>query len=236
MDALIYFFGNLGLLNLFLALASFLLGLILGWFAWGRLAGAHKNCSSGLDAAKSRIKTLEAQIASQKSGDDSTALKAKLDACGDANIDLEAQLEACKKSRLDLEAKVSSLEGDLGSASANKGSITPATNDSALREKNMNFFEDEIKSGKIRKDETYGLLYNEKPDEVDDLTRIKGVAGVLNKTLNDYGVFKYRQIALWSPQICEDFSEKIAFKGRVERDNWIDQCKQFHEEKYGEKI
>lgn len=107
-----------------------------------------------------------------------------------------------------------------------------------LREKSMSYFSEDLKSGKLREDEKYGLLYTVNLDkkEADDLTKIKGVGNVLNQTLNDFGVYKYRQIALWTPQICEDFSEKIAFKGRVERDDWISQCKQFHEEKYGEKI
>jgi len=102
----------------------------------------------------------------------------------------------------------------------------------------MAFFAEDLASGRLREDEKYGLLYTERleGDEADDLTRIKGVAGVLNKTLNEYGVYKFRQIALWTPQICEDFSDKISFKGRVERDDWVGQCKEFHHEKYGEKI
>lgn len=218
MDALVYFFSQLLTLNILLALVAFLLGLFFGWLIWGRRSKVEVNaqgCSSG------------------------DSCSADLDACNKAKADLEAELKACMSARANLEKKAGKLEGDLDSAKSDTKSLkadSGGTEASALREKNMNYFSADIASGKIKNDETYGLLYTAAPDDVDDLTRIKGVAGVLNKTLNDYGVYKYRQIALWTSQISEDFSEKIAFKGRVERDDWVGQCKQFHEEKYGEKI
>jgi len=195
-------------------------------------------------SAKSKIAELEAQLSSAK---------------GDLNNNnSDAELATAKSRITELEAQLASAQGDLdtcrndlGTCQADLGNCktdlenaqsqpAPAASggDEELRNKSMQFFAADLESGKLKKDEKYGLLYTSAvdKDEQDDLTKIHGVAGVLNKTLNDYGVYKYRQIALWTPQICEDFSERISFKGRIERDNWIDQCKQFHEEKYGEKI
>lgn len=278
MDALTYFFFNLGLLNILLALISFILGLLLGWLLWGKLKGQinsyitqQNKDQSEINSLRSRNQAMSAQLAKTTSND---SLKDEYDQCKSRRLKLEAeqkddhsliadlrsQLEECEASSNDnssaeelaacqqkcasLEEERSELQSKMASQSfsASAASIpvaaalTPAPSAPATNAKSRDFFASDISSGKMVEDEKYGLLYNSAPDEVDDLTKIKGVAGVLNKTLNDYGVFTYRQIAIWSPQICEDFSDKISFRGRIERDNWISQCKGFHQEKYGESI
>ena len=94
----------------------------------------------------------------------------------------------------------------------------------------------DVSTGKARVDDTLGLLYNERPDEEDDLTAIKGVAGVLKGKLNDFGVYRYRQIAGWNDAIIAEFSTRLSFKDRVQRDDWVGQCKALHKEKYGEDL
>lgn len=146
----------------------------------------------------------------------------------------KSEVDDLKKKNADLEATIRDLKSKLSDCEASLECDAKASEEQEACPRS--FFNDAIESGKMREDEKYGLLYTSTPDKIDDLTRIKGVAGVLNKTLNDYGIYTFRQIALWTPQICSDFSEKIAFPGRVERDNWIEQCKTFHKEKYGEVI
>ena len=59
----------------------------------------------------------------------------------------------------------------------------------------------------------------------DDLTRIKGVEKVLERTLHKVGVFYFWQIAEWSPEDVRHVDEKLtSFHGRIERDHWIDQA------------
>lgn len=63
------------------------------------------------------------------------------------------------------------------------------------------------------------------PDgEADDLTAIKGIGPKLAEMLNDLGIYHYRQIAAWTPQDGEWIDDKLAFKGRVARENWIEQA------------
>ncbi len=60
----------------------------------------------------------------------------------------------------------------------------------------------------------------------DDLKRISGVGAVLERLLNDLGVYYFFQIASWSPADVKHVDDRLAsFKGRIERDNWIDQAK-----------
>jgi len=122
----------------------------------------------------------------------------------------DEELAACKRKCAELEAERGGLESKIAtlSASAVSNPVEPVVNETAS--KSRAFFASALESGKMKEDEQYGLLYTSAPDEVDDLTRIKGVAGVLNGTLNEYGVYTYRQIALWTPQICEDFSDRLS--------------------------
>ena len=59
----------------------------------------------------------------------------------------------------------------------------------------------------------------------DDLTQISGVGPVIVKKLNDLGITEFAQIAKWKKAEIEDFDEKLSFKGRIERDDWIKQAK-----------
>jgi predicted flap endonuclease-1-like 5' DNA nuclease len=59
----------------------------------------------------------------------------------------------------------------------------------------------------------------------DDLTQIKGVEKVLERTLHKVGVFYFWQIAEWSAEDVRHVDQQLtSFKGRIERDHWIDQA------------
>src|SRR5215469_3293634 len=59
----------------------------------------------------------------------------------------------------------------------------------------------------------------------DDLTRIKGVKRVMERTLHDAGVFYFWQIADWSEEDIEHMHDLLPeFKGRIERDEWVEQA------------
>ncbi|MEL6235410.1 MAG: 50S ribosomal protein L21 [Pseudomonadota bacterium] len=60
--------------------------------------------------------------------------------------------------------------------------------------------------------------------EADDLTRISGVGPGLNAKLNDLGVFHFHQIAAWGADEIAWMDDKLSFKGRIERDEWIAQA------------
>ena len=59
----------------------------------------------------------------------------------------------------------------------------------------------------------------------DNLTRIKGVKRVMERTLHDAGVFYFWQIADWSEEDVEHMHDILPeFKGRIERDEWVEQA------------
>jgi NADH-quinone oxidoreductase subunit E len=61
--------------------------------------------------------------------------------------------------------------------------------------------------------------------QADDLKRISGIGPGIEKTLNDLGVFYFRQIAAWTPENVAWVDQHLRFKGRIEREGWIEQAR-----------
>jgi len=59
----------------------------------------------------------------------------------------------------------------------------------------------------------------------DDLSQISGVGPVIVKKLHALGVTTFAQIAAWTPEDVADMDEKLSFKGRIDRDGWLEQAK-----------
>ena len=64
-----------------------------------------------------------------------------------------------------------------------------------------------------------------KADGGDDLTQISGVGPVIVKKLHGFGITTFAQIAAWTPEDVADMDEKLSFKGRIDRDDWLKQAK-----------
>lgn len=60
----------------------------------------------------------------------------------------------------------------------------------------------------------------------DDLKLLGGVGPALEKKLHAAGVTSFAQIAAWTPADVAAFDEKLNFKGRIEREGWIEQAKE----------
>lgn len=63
-----------------------------------------------------------------------------------------------------------------------------------------------------------------KTEGADDLSQISGVGPVIVKKLNALGVTTFAQIAAWTPEDITDMDEKLSFKGRIDRDDWLKQA------------
>lgn len=63
-------------------------------------------------------------------------------------------------------------------------------------------------------------------DGADDLKKLSGVGPALEKKLNAAGVTSFAQIAAWGEADITEFDEKLSFKGRIEREGWVDQAKE----------
>lgn len=58
----------------------------------------------------------------------------------------------------------------------------------------------------------------------DDLKQIKGIGPKIEASLNGMGYYHLDQLALWSRTDAEWVEDKLAFKGRVRRERWVEQA------------
>lgn len=62
--------------------------------------------------------------------------------------------------------------------------------------------------------------------KADDLKQIKGVGPKLEKLCNELGFWHFDQVAAWTPDEVAWVDENLkGFKGRVSRDNWVEQAR-----------
>ncbi len=70
------------------------------------------------------------------------------------------------------------------------------------------------------------LKYLDAPEgEPDDLKLISGVGPVLEEKLNEMGIYHFWQVAKFEPKDIDLVNDAMAFPGRIERDEWIDQAR-----------
>jgi predicted flap endonuclease-1-like 5' DNA nuclease/uncharacterized protein YlxW (UPF0749 family) len=61
--------------------------------------------------------------------------------------------------------------------------------------------------------------------EKDDLTLIEGIGSFLERKLNEIGVYTYEEISTWDSRRVAEVTDAIGhFKGRIEKDRWVEQA------------
>ncbi|SDU47986.1 50S ribosomal protein L21 [Stappia sp. ES.058] len=68
------------------------------------------------------------------------------------------------------------------------------------------------------------VLFTAPDGPTDDLKKISGVGPVLEKKLNALGITTYAQIAAFTADDIARVDDALSFKGRIDRDNWIQQA------------
>ena len=75
------------------------------------------------------------------------------------------------------------------------------------------------------------------PSDKDDLKAIYGVGPVLERMLNNLGVYYFRDVARWTDEDIDRVdSELLQFHGRIRGEGWVASAKEEHFKKYNERI
>jgi predicted flap endonuclease-1-like 5' DNA nuclease len=61
--------------------------------------------------------------------------------------------------------------------------------------------------------------------EPDDLKLINGIGRGIEKTLHAFGIYHFRQIAELTPDNITWLDQRLRFRGRIQREDWIGQAK-----------
>ncbi len=74
------------------------------------------------------------------------------------------------------------------------------------------------------------------PEEADDLKEILGVGPFLEKKLNAFGIYTFKQVAALKPDVIKKLGATFgSFSDRIIRERWVEQAKELYEKKYGRK-
>ena len=61
--------------------------------------------------------------------------------------------------------------------------------------------------------------------KADDLKRIRGIGVLIEKRLNAIGITTYEQVANWTAADIDRISQMLEFKGRIERESWVEHAR-----------
>ena len=187
------------IMQIFLYLiCALLLGLILGWFIWGRLSDRVRAMQSERDEALAKL----------RARGDGSQDRAKLDA-------LTKDLDECRRMRHDQDDEIERLNRELSAARDPAGSMSAAPVAAAAAGLTVSTEEDKPST-----------LSAARGGQADDLKLIKGVGPKMEDMLNGMGFWHFDQIAAWSKQELAWVDDNLdGFKGRASRDEWIPQAK-----------
>ena len=74
-------------------------------------------------------------------------------------------------------------------------------------------------------DEGVSVTAEQKGQATDDLKKIRGVGRQIEIRLHNLGVHSFAQIAAWNAKDRKEWGSRLAFPGRIEREDWVGQAK-----------
>jgi len=66
-----------------------------------------------------------------------------------------------------------------------------------------------------------GKVYESRPANADDLTKLPGVGPKLAEKLNSEGIYYFQQVADWNAENISVFDSLLSLGGRIEKDKWV---------------
>ncbi|AZO45106.1 MULTISPECIES: proton-conducting membrane transporter [unclassified Mesorhizobium] len=217
----------------FYMLLAFLVGVLVGWFLWGRLRGELDSLRGDLDRTRSERDRLRA---------DSDRLTSELDACGKTRADLERRLREAQAAP----AAGSSAAKPAGQASAALMSTPAAAKSAATKPAPAKPAAAKAVPAKpaakpaAAKASAPAKSATSKPapakksapppakpvsGKPDNLRRLIGIGPVNEKLLKAQGVTSFAQIAGWTAADIKRIEDVMNFDGRIARERWIEQAK-----------
>ncbi|MCV3207249.1 proton-conducting membrane transporter [Mesorhizobium sp. YC-39] len=222
----------------FYMLLAFLVGVLVGWFIWGRLRGELDSLRGDLDRTRSERDRLRA---------DSDRLTGELDACGRTRADLERRLAEAQAARTGTAkaatqapaALMSTPTPSKPSAAASKTSATKASAPKTSAPKAGATKAGASKAATAGAAKTSTAAKKAAPaakkttaakataaaGKANDLRRLIGIGPANERLLKGLGVTTYAQIAAWTAADVARIEKTLNFDGRIERERWIEQAK-----------
>ncbi|MER8717533.1 proton-conducting membrane transporter [Mesorhizobium sp. M0999] len=215
-------------MTFFYIVLAFLVGVLVGWFIWGRLRGELDSLRGDLDRTRSERDRLRA---------DAHRLTGELDACGKTRADLERRLRETSapsaKPSSSAPAALVSTAATAKSAPAAKpapakpAAAKPAAAKSAAAKPAASKPAAAKAAPKAAASKPAAVPKKAAPaaGKADNLRRLIGIGPVNDKLLKGLGVTTYAQIAGWTAADVKRIEDTLNFDGRIAREKWVEQAK-----------
>lgn len=226
-------------------LIAAILGFILGWLL-SKLFGSN---DTRVEEYESTIRARDKEIANLKASASSASVSASAENTkDDAEItSLKKQISSLEKDLEICHGRQETMEGELKAATLSSAGAVAVGGDSAKLQAEIDALKlklDETENervyllGQVKKAESGESIRREVPmDQRDDLELINGVGPVLERMLYDMGIYFFKDIAGWDAAKIAEMNEKLPnFRGRIEREGWVESAKEEHFKKYGERL
>ncbi|MER9329541.1 proton-conducting membrane transporter [Mesorhizobium sp. M0152] len=231
----------------FYMLLAFLVGVLVGWFLWGRLRGELDSLRGDLDRTRSERDRLRA---------DSDRLTGELDACGRTRADLERQLRGAQastgtggaKAASQAPAALLSTPASAKSAPAKPAPAKPAAakaapaKPAAAKSAAPKTAASKPVAAKATAAKATAAKSSAAPKAAparkaapatakpasgkpDNLRRLIGIGPVNEKLLKAQGITSFAQIAAWTAADIKRVEDVMNFDGRIARERWVEQAK-----------
>lgn len=236
----------------FYVVLAFLVGVLVGWFIWGRLRGELDSLRGDLDRTRSERDRLRA---------DSDRLTGELNACGKTRADLERQLRdaqastgggakaasqppaallstpaaaksapaAAKPAPAKPAAKAAPANATTAKSAAPKPAAAkpaaskPATATASAAKSSP--APEPAAAKKAAPAAAKPAAAKPTAAKADNLRRLIGIGPVNEKLLKAQGVTSFAQIAAWTAADIKRIEDVMNFDGRIARERWIEQAK-----------
>jgi predicted flap endonuclease-1-like 5' DNA nuclease len=217
----------------FYVVLALLVGVLVGWFIWGRLRGELDSLRGDLDRTRSERDKLRA---------DSDRLTGELGACGKTRSDLERQLREAQASSGAGGAKASSqppaalmstpAAAKSAPAAAKAAPAKPVAKAAPAKAAAAKPAASKPAAATASAAKSSAAAKKAAPPAAkpasgnpDNLRRLIGIGPVNEKLLKAQGVTTYAQIAGWTSADIKRIEDVMNFDGRIAREHWIEQAK-----------
>ncbi len=171
--------------------------------------------------------------AAAATADAAVAGAAEADAAANADAKMKAEADAAAKAKADADAAKAKADADAAKAQADAekkakaDAAKKAEADAAAAKADAipDYDKDGVAEGENEGTRPAGLSAA-RDGKADDLKQIKGVGPKMELVCNDLGFYHFDQIAAWTAdEIAWVDANLKGFRGRVSRDNWVEQAK-----------
>lgn len=195
------------------------LGVLLGWWLWGRRYAQEKQeaanearlLRSSFDSVNAELKACRKNLAAAEGTAQKPAATKKPAPAATAKP--EPKAEETRRSP----AAAPMHQATAQQAPAPKPAASPTP--------------ESLGEDEPAPDEWKPNLLAQPQGEKDDLKQIKGVGPKIEGILNDLGIYHFSQVAAFTEENIAWVNTYLKFKGRIQREKWIEQAKQLAAQK-----